>query len=99
MTTSQNQERRYSSFIIEWNPNDEEYEYVDEVTWNGEPLEFDSYNEFLEFMESLTREEKEYLGLWRLAHNFTGDYITINDGVFDEVSFISLEAARSEEQN
>jgi hypothetical protein len=97
MTTSQTEDKRYSSYSIEWNANDEEYEYLDEIVWNGESLEFDTYKEFLEFMESLSQEEKEYLGLWRLAHNFTGDYITINDGVFDDVNFISMHAKRFEE--
>lgn len=96
MTTSQPEEKRYSTFRIEWNDNDEEYEYLDEVIWNGESLEFDTYKEFLEFMKSLSREEKEFLGLWRLAHSFTGDYITINDGLFDDVSFISLNAKKFE---
>jgi hypothetical protein len=88
--TANHEEKRYSAFHIEWNEYTEEYEYLDEVTWNGKTLEFDTYDEFLEFMNSLTQEEKEYLGLWRLEDDFIGDYISINDGVFAEVNFLSL---------
>jgi hypothetical protein len=96
MTASQREEKTYNAFVIEWNDGDEEYEYLDVLIYNGEPLEFDTYAEFLDFMNFLSREEKEYLGLWRLCHTFTGDYITIVDGLFDGVNFISMNAAKFE---
>jgi len=96
MTISLGEDKQYSAFYIEWNDNDEEYEYLDCVTWNGENLQFATYVEFLEFMDSLSHEDEEYLGVWRLEHDFTGDYLTIVDGQFDQVNFLSLNAEKLE---
>ena len=98
MTTSEPEEKRYSAFHIEWNRDYEEYEYTDEVTWKGETLQFNTYEEFLQFMSSLTEDEKLSLGLWRLCDEMTDEYVTINDGSFDEVSIISINAKKMESE-
>lgn len=92
MTTSEAQEKRYSANYIEWNSDYEEYEYAETVTIDGEPLQFDTYGEFLEFMATLNPDEKISMGLWRLDDDLLGESLTINDGEFDEVSFLSLNA-------
>ena len=96
MTTSQNEEKPYDCYHISWNSDCEEYEYENPVTWDGKPLKFDTYKEFLDFMASLTDDEKLGLGLWRLEDDRNGDILTINDGEFDDVSFLSLNAAKLE---
>jgi hypothetical protein len=98
MTNSETHEKRYSASYIEWNSDTEEYEYAEDVTVDGELLQFDTYAEFLEFVGGLNPDEKIMLGLWRLDDNESGDFITINDGEFDEVNFLSLRAARTEPQ-
>lgn len=92
MNTSEAKEKRYSASYIDWNSETEEYEYAEEVTVDGKPLEFDTYDEFLDFVAGLNPDEKISLGLWRLDDNQLGEYLTINDGEFDEVSFLSLNA-------
>lgn len=96
MTTSQNEEKPYDAYHISWNNDYEDYEYEHPVIWDGEPLKFNTYSEFLEFMAGLTTDEKIGLGLWRLEDDRTGEILTINDGEFDEVSFLSLNAAKNE---
>lgn len=92
MTTSEDQEKRYTASYIDWNSDEEEYEYAEEVTLDGKPLQFDTYEEFLDFVAGLNPDEKISLGLWRLDDNRLGDFLTINDGEFDEVNFLSLNA-------
>lgn len=96
MTTSTGETKCYDTYHIAWNNDYEEYEYENPVTRDGKPLQFDTYKEFLAFMASLSEDEKLGLGLWRLENEDTGEYITINDGEFDDVSFLSLHADKFE---
>lgn len=91
-----NDEKLYVAYGIAWNSEEEEYEFTDFLTWNGEPLEFETYAQFLEFMASLSEEQKNALGEWRIEHRITEEYISIAYGLFNDVSILSLQAARNE---
>ena len=92
--TSEQEEKRYCCYHIEWDDDMHDYEPADDVMHDGKVLEFDLYSEFLEFMNSLTEDEKQGLGLWRLVDLHTNEHLTISDGKFDELSFLSIEANR-----
>lgn len=92
MTAEHKEEKRYSAYYLEWNPDEEKYEWTDTVNWEGEDVNFDTYSEFLDFMDSLTEEDKCSLGLWQLTDDRTGEVVTVNDGQFDTVNMLSLDA-------
>lgn len=79
-----------------WDRDEEEYFTGEPIIWNGEELEFATYAAFLEFMESLSQEEKVGLGHWIIHHTHYDESLWITDGIFDDVSFLSLAAARNE---
>lgn len=91
-------EKLYGTYFIKWDSEEEKYEFADYVIWNGEQLEFETYAQFLEFMAALSDEQKNALGEWRLEHKLTEEYISIDYGLFDDVSILSIQAERYETQ-
>lgn len=79
-----------------WDRDEEEYFTGDPIIWDGKELEFATYADFLKFMESLSQDEKMGLGHWIIHHFNYDESLWITDGIFDDVSFLSLAAARNE---
>lgn len=92
-------EKRYSCYSLRWDNDEEEYFTDDAIQWDGKTLEFDTYAEFLTFMSERTEEELISLYMWRLCDEHTNEYIDIMDGIHDEVSFLSIIAAKENEGN
>lgn len=89
-------EKLYYAQRLAWDTESEEYESDGSVLIDGEELRFESYAEFLTFMDNLSEDDKRTLGLWEICHEYSNDRLMISDGIFDDVSLLSLAAARNE---
>ena len=88
--TGIDEDKRYLTHSVEWDDHEKEYVFSDTLLWEGELLQFDTYEQFLLFMQALTEEEKELLGVWRLEDTETGETLIINEGRFDAVNHLSM---------
>lgn len=95
-TEEENPSPLYEAYSIRWNRDDERYHYEDDIIWEGKSLTFDTYQEFLDFMNSLSPNEKLALDIWRIENTETGEYLMVSDGLFDDVSFLSIHAQMTE---
>lgn len=86
----------YYAHYLKWDAEIEEYEGDGPVLFDGDELEFATYADFLKFMENLSDQEKHDLGLWEICHEYSDETLMISDGIFDDVSFLSLAADRNE---